>query len=67
MRSASAVRPMPRAAADLRARLRDESRVPRLLLAACRLTRAPSASDGDILVVTPDGEFFKYLHSASGR
>jgi membrane protease subunit HflC len=23
--------------------------------------------DGDILVITPDGEFFKYLHNASGR
>jgi membrane protease subunit HflC len=23
--------------------------------------------DGDILVITPEGEFFKYLHSASGR
>ena len=23
--------------------------------------------DGDILVIAPDGEFFKYLHSASGR
>ena len=23
--------------------------------------------EGDILVITPDGEFFKYLHSASGR
>lgn len=23
--------------------------------------------DGDILVVSPDGEFFKYLHSAAGR
>jgi membrane protease subunit HflC len=23
--------------------------------------------DGDILVLSPEGEFFKYLHSASGR
>ncbi|MGA2023604.1 MAG: protease modulator HflC [Steroidobacteraceae bacterium] len=23
--------------------------------------------DGDVLVISPDGEFFKYLHSASGR
>jgi membrane protease subunit HflC len=23
--------------------------------------------DGDILVISPDGEFFKYLHSANGR
>jgi modulator of FtsH protease HflC len=23
--------------------------------------------DGDILVITPEGEFFKYLHSANGR
>ena len=23
--------------------------------------------DGDVLVIAPDGEFFKYLHSASGR
>ena len=23
--------------------------------------------DGDILVIAPEGEFFKYLHSASGR
>jgi hypothetical protein len=23
--------------------------------------------DGDILVISPEGEFFKYLHSASGR
>jgi membrane protease subunit HflC len=23
--------------------------------------------DGDVLVVSPEGEFFKYLHSASGR
>jgi hypothetical protein len=23
--------------------------------------------DGDIVVVTPQGEFFKYLHSANGH
>ena len=23
--------------------------------------------EGDILVISPEGEFFKYLHSASGR
>ncbi len=25
------------------------------------------AQDGDVLVLSPEGEFFKYLHSASGR
>ena len=39
----------------------------RPLLAACRPTRTRSASDGDIFVISPEGEFFKYLHSASGR
>jgi hypothetical protein len=23
--------------------------------------------EGDILVISPEGEFFKYLHSANGR
>jgi modulator of FtsH protease HflC len=23
--------------------------------------------DGDVMVISPDGEFFKYLHSANGR
>ena len=23
--------------------------------------------EGDVLVISPEGEFFKYLHSASGR